>query len=148
MKQEDMCSVVYALRILGKKWTPWILCELLVEDNQFFSNLLERVMSSSGTKISARVLSEVLTILEEAGIVSRIVEADTMPIRVRYSLTQKGRDFGIVLAVLKGWGIKWGGVEQKLCKSFRCVHNSVPMIDIDKIRGMLDKRPSEDENLE
>lgn len=145
MNQEETCSVAYALRILGKKWTPWILCELLAEDNQFFSNLLERVMNSSGAKISARVLSEVLSILEKAGIVNRIVKTSRMPIRVRYSLTEKGTDLGIVLAVLKGWGIKWGGVEQKLCKSFRCVHNNVPMIDIDKIRAIMDKEPRDQE---
>lgn len=143
MNAEETCSVVYTLRVLGKKWTPWILCELLVETEEYFSDLLDHIIGSSGTKISARVLSETLSLLEEMKIINRVVDSSSMPIRVKYSLTEKGRDLGLILAVIKGWGIKYGGIEQKLCKTFRCVHNSIPMINIDQLRDLSTKEPYE-----
>ncbi len=136
----DTCSVLRALKILGRKWIPWILCELVVGDELYFSDLLKRVISASGSNISARVLSEALTLLEEDGIVIRSVESDSMPIRVRYSLTEKGHDLEVILGILKGWGIKWGDVSQKKCKSFTCVHNGIGVIDIDKVRDLLEYR--------
>ncbi len=107
----------------------------------YFSDLLRRVISSAGESISARVLSESLSTLEEEGILERVVEPDTMPIRVRYSLTEKGKDLQVILGALKGWGIKWGDIHQKKCKSFTCVHNGIAMIDVDKIRPLLSCEP-------
>ena len=145
---EDTCSVIRALKILGRKWIPWILCELVTGNELYFSDLLKRVIGSSGESISARVLSEALTRLEEEGIVRRSVESQTMPIRVSYSLTEKGRDLEVILGVLKGWGIKWGDIRQKKCKAFTCVHNGIAMIDIDKVRGLLEFGPSGQDDTE
>jgi hypothetical protein len=38
---------------------------------------------------------------------------------------------------LKGWGIKWGSVKQKVCQSFTCIHNAVPFIDYDEARKIV-----------
>ncbi len=141
-EDRDRCAVLRALKILGRKWVPWILCELVVAEELYFSDLLRRVVDVTGEQISARVLSESLSLLEREGVVARVVEPDTMPIRVRYSLTEKGRDLKVILGVLKGWGIKWGDIDQKLCKSFTCVHNGIGMIDIDKLESMLEYGPS------
>ncbi|MFW9780286.1 MAG: winged helix-turn-helix transcriptional regulator [Candidatus Heimdallarchaeota archaeon] len=134
----DDCSALIAIKILGRKWIPWIICELLEENNLYFSDLLKRIEGTYGRKISARVLSECLSRLEENGILRREVLGGTMPIRVRYSLTEKGIDFQVIFAILKGWGFKWGSVRQKKCRSFHCIHNSVPVIDIDKASSLLD----------
>ncbi|MFX0210242.1 MAG: hypothetical protein ACFFDT_29955, partial [Candidatus Hodarchaeota archaeon] len=45
---------------------------------------------------------------------------------------EKGLDLQVIFAVLKGWGMKWGSIKQKKCRSFACIHNCVPMIDINK----------------
>ncbi|MHA1771808.1 MAG: winged helix-turn-helix transcriptional regulator [Candidatus Thorarchaeota archaeon] len=137
----ETCSVLRALKILGRKWIPWILCELMTSEELYFTDLLNRVINVTGTKISARVLSESLTILEQEEIVIRFVESENMPIRVKYLLTQKGRDLDVVLGILKGWGIKWGDVEQKKCKSFTCVHNGIPTLNVDKVRQLLEFGP-------
>lgn len=137
--KEEQCAVIHALDILGRKWIPWIVCELIAHKELFFSNLLNNVIGSSGGNISARVLSEALSRLEEEGMVDRIVDSTSMPIRVRYSLTEKGNDIGVVLSILKGWTIKWGDITHKKCKSFTCVHNAVPMIDIDKAKELQEK---------
>ncbi|MFX1534238.1 MAG: winged helix-turn-helix transcriptional regulator, partial [Promethearchaeota archaeon] len=46
--------------------------------------------------------------LEEVGIVDRTVYDDTTPIKVTYSLTDKGRDLYNVLDALRVWGERWG----------------------------------------
>ncbi len=139
----ETCAVLRALKILGRKWIPWILCELMVSDELYFTDLLNRVINVTGSNISARVLSEALTTLENEEIINRVVESDQMPVRVKYSLTQKGRDLDVVLGILKGWGIKYGGIEQKKCKSFTCVHNGIATIDIEKVRDLLEFRSEE-----
>ena len=130
------CMVINTLNCLGKKWIPWIVCELITNETLFFSDLLNYVKSSSGASISSRVLSEALSILEEDMIVIRTVEADSTPIRVSYSLTQKGKDLGVVLSLIKGWGLKWGDLSKKLCKSSTCVHDMIPVIDVDEARKL------------
>ncbi len=139
----DECSAMLAIKILGRKWIPWIVCELLSTRELFFSELLNRIEGTYGEKISARVLSESLTRLEELDVLERTVVSEKMPIRVKYSLTTKGMDLQIVFAVLKGWGIKWGDIRQKKCRSFSCIHNCVPMIDIDKAVDLLEVREPE-----
>ena len=139
---EVECSAMLAIKILGRKWIPWIVCELLLTKELFFSDLLNRILGTYGEKISARVLSESLSRLEEQNLLERTVISEKMPIRVKYSLTKKGTDLQVVFAVLKGWGIKWGNIGQKKCSSFSCIHNSVPMIDIDKAVDLLElKKP-------
>ena len=134
---KDECSVSLALKILGKKWTFLILCELLLNNKLYFSQLQKSIMGPDGENISARVLSECLSRLElDHGIILRTVHSDEMPIRVSYSLTEKGEDFAVVFSVLKGWGTKWGDLRAKKCRSFTCIHNAVPIIDIDEAKKL------------
>ena len=91
---KDECSVSLALKILGKKWTFLILCELLLNHKLYFSQLQKSIIGPDGENISARVLSECLSRLElDHGIILRTVHSDEMPIRVSYSLTEKGEDY-------------------------------------------------------
>ncbi|MHA2290134.1 MAG: winged helix-turn-helix transcriptional regulator [Promethearchaeota archaeon] len=132
----DECAASLAMKILGRKWTLYIICELLMCQELFFSQLQEQILGHFNERISARVLSESLSRLEENGIVNRKVHSESMPIRVGYSLTDKGEDFAVIFSALKGWGIKWGGISIKKCKSFACVHNAVPVIDIDAAKDL------------
>ena len=102
-----------------------------------FNELQKQVKDNYGGKISSRVLTDSLLLLENSNLVLREVQTETKPIRVLYSLTEKGIDFQIVLSALKGWGIKHGGVRQKVCQAFSCIHNSVPFLDINKSWDML-----------
>ncbi len=56
--------------------------------------------------MSDRLLSQRLRELESEGLVERAVEAGA-PVRVSYSLTEKGADLGPVLVDLKSWGRRW-----------------------------------------
>jgi DNA-binding HxlR family transcriptional regulator len=126
------CSILLGLKILGKKWMVFVLSELLTNDDIYFTDLQSSVQDKYGKGISGRVLSDCLSTLESTGIIIRTVNPATIPARVSYSLTPKGKDLKIVLGVLKGWGVKWGGNNQKVCQAFTCLHNAVAMIDIDK----------------
>lgn len=146
---KEECSVSLALKILGKKWTFLILCELLLNHELYFSQLQKSIIGFDGENISARVLSECLSRLElDHGIILRTVHSDEMPIRVSYSLTEKGEDFTVVFSVLKGWGTKWGDLRVKKCRSFSCIHNSVPLIDIDKAKELYYIQPEGKEETE
>ncbi|MHA2224059.1 MAG: winged helix-turn-helix transcriptional regulator [Candidatus Hodarchaeales archaeon] len=144
MKQGDTeseptseCAALVALKILGRKWITYILCELIRGDS-FFSDLKKNIEGNYGEKISSRVLSESLRNLEDQSIIQRNVLNEKSPIRVKYSLTRKGEDFQIIFGVLKGYGVKWGGIEQKMCKSHTCMHSDcVPIIDTDKVADLI-----------
>ncbi|MHA1214886.1 MAG: winged helix-turn-helix transcriptional regulator [Candidatus Hodarchaeales archaeon] len=133
---DDECAALLPMKILGKKWMSYIICELLMHNELYFSEFKNNIKGRYGKEISARVLSEALSVLEEEKIVKREVIGDKMPIRVKYSLTEKGQDFEVIFGIMKGWGIKWGGIKQKKCRSFSCIHNSVAMINIDEARKL------------
>ena len=90
--------------ILGKKWTGLII-EVLLVDNRRFKDISEQI---SG--VSDRVLVERLKELEEEGIVLR-TENEEGPIKVMYSLTEKGRSLEKVMAEIQAWADKWICVE-------------------------------------
>ena len=140
VQDDEECAASLAMKILGRKWTLYIICELLLCQELYFSQLQEQIQGHYHEKISARVLSESLSRLEENGVVNRVVHSDSMPIHVGYSLTDKGEDFAVIFSALKGWGIKWGGIEVKKCKSFACMHNAVPIIDIDAAKELFQIR--------
>lgn len=134
---QNECSVLRISDILGKKWIIFILSELIHSNEIFFNDLQDRLFSKAGEKISARILSLSLKTLENESIIERDVEESTR--RVKYSLTEKGKELEIILSLLKGWSIKWDDITFKKCKSFSCAHDSVPILPFDKI---LDIYPS------
>ena len=138
----EECAASLAMKILGKKWTLFIICELLMRQELYFSELQERIKGNYGESMSARVLSESLKGLENNEVVTRTVHSNTMPIRVGYSLTAKGEDFAVIFSVLKGWGVKWGGIEVKKCRSSACVHNAVPVITIEEAKNLFQEKES------
>jgi len=56
--------------------------------------------------LSQRLLSERLKELEAEGLVTRTVYPET-PVRIEYSLTEKGRDLAPVLSELHRWADRW-----------------------------------------
>jgi DNA-binding HxlR family transcriptional regulator len=56
--------------------------------------------------LSDRLLSRRLRELEEAGVVERAVEPGT-PVKVSYSLSEKGADLGPAMAELREWARRW-----------------------------------------
>jgi DNA-binding HxlR family transcriptional regulator len=89
-----------AIELIGKRWTGAIL-SALTEGPQRFAELARAVPG-----LSDRLLSQRLRELEQEGLVEREVEAGT-PVRVTYSLTEKGAGLRPAIAELKQWAKRW-----------------------------------------
>ena len=98
---DAVCPAVHAaFELIGRKWTALIVKALLVKDRCFAE--LER----SVPDLSSRMLALRMKELEAAGILTRTVSAGS-PIRVSYSLTEKGKALGPVLEALEIWAQAW-----------------------------------------
>jgi DNA-binding HxlR family transcriptional regulator len=89
-----------AIELIGKRWTGAILLAL-TEGPQRFAALARAVPG-----LSDRLLSQRLRELEEEGLVGREVEPGT-PVRVTYSLTEKGAELRPAISELKSWARRW-----------------------------------------
>lgn len=87
------------MSILSQRWTGLIIYQLLNGPQRFCS-----IESSIG--ISGRLLSERLKDLEQAGIVVREVYPET-PVRIEYSLTEKGRSLEPIMKEIENWSHSW-----------------------------------------
>jgi len=89
-----------AIELIGKRWTGAIICAL-TEGPQRFAELSRTVPG-----LSDRLLSQRLRELEDEGLVEREVEAGA-PVRVTYSLTEKGVELRPAISELKAWAKRW-----------------------------------------
>lgn len=95
------CPMDFILRLLMGPWTTYILYTLGEHGPQRFGELKRRV-----TGVSAKMLTERLRSLEQAGLVTRHYEA-TIPPKVTYALASRGHELRSVLDQLAGLGRKW-----------------------------------------
>jgi DNA-binding HxlR family transcriptional regulator len=100
-KRESCCSAYHqAIELIGKRWTGAILF-VLMDGPLRFSEVKVLVPD-----LSDRLLSERMKELEAEGIVERRV-IDDMPVRVEYTLTDKGRALEPAVRSLKVWARSW-----------------------------------------
>lgn len=95
---EPWCAVACAADVLGRKWHPVVVSLLLESGPMGFSGIESTVDALSDT-----VLSASLDDLQERGIVERRVVSDR-PLRVEYSLTERGASLEPVLDAMAAWG--------------------------------------------
>ncbi|MFE4710801.1 MULTISPECIES: helix-turn-helix domain-containing protein [Bacillales] len=108
MKATDLCPRLQkSMDIMGKRWTGLIIYQLL-HGPQRFSTI------EASLPVSGRLLSERLKDLEQEGIVLREVFPET-PVRIQYSLTEKGRALESVIRDLQQWSEDW--IEPGECQS-------------------------------
>jgi DNA-binding HxlR family transcriptional regulator len=90
-------AITQVFELLGKRWTGLIVVTLL-DGPARFSRIVQLVPG-----MSERMLSERLTELSAAGLITREVE-DGPPVNVRYALTSRGEALRPALAELERWG--------------------------------------------
>ncbi|CAG9623023.1 winged helix-turn-helix transcriptional regulator [Sutcliffiella rhizosphaerae] len=88
-----------AMGLLSQRWTGLILYQLLSGPQRFCT-----IETSIG--VSGRVLSERLKDLENEGIVKRTVYPET-PVRIEYSLTDKGAALQPLMIEIEKWSHNW-----------------------------------------
>ena len=84
--------------LIGHKWHPVILHQLFALEECGFSELHTAI-----DDISNKMLSDSLTTLEDHDLIERVVVSEK-PVRVRYSLTDRGRGLEPVLESMIDWG--------------------------------------------
>ncbi|GAA3331897.1 helix-turn-helix domain-containing protein [Ectobacillus funiculus] len=94
-----------SVEIISKRWTVLVIHQLFFWSAAFFCAI------ESALPISGRVLSERLKDLELEGIVKRQVFPET-PVRIEYSLTDKGRSLQPVIAELEKWSHDWVKIDE------------------------------------
>jgi DNA-binding HxlR family transcriptional regulator len=85
--------------IVSKRWTGLIIYQLLSGPQRFCA-------VQSALPISGRLLSERFKDLENEGIVDRHVYPE-IPVRIEYSLTEKGRALEAVIREIQVWAQEW-----------------------------------------
>ncbi|MDQ0270535.1 winged helix-turn-helix transcriptional regulator [Cytobacillus purgationiresistens] len=88
-----------AMSLMSQRWTGLVIYQLLSGPKRFCT--LETSMGISG-----RVLSERLKDLEQQGIVLREVFPET-PVRIEYSLTEKGAALEPIMKEIEKWSQGW-----------------------------------------
>ncbi len=97
LRNGDFCPVRATLALVGQRWVPRILYELL-EGKRRFNDLAATVGGCN-----SRTLRDRLKTLEEVGLVARHILA-MMPPWVEYELTAQGRELAEAMLPLADWG--------------------------------------------
>lgn len=96
--EQNQEILIEMVAVLGKKWQPVILYQLARDEELGFNDLRSRI-----PEITNKMLSDGLNTLEDEGLVDRRI-VDSKPIRVRYSLTERGEAMEAVIDALLRWG--------------------------------------------
>lgn len=105
-KERHDCPVEDALHILIGKWKILILWKLIDKPRRFAE--LKRLVSG----ITEKMLIQQLRELESDGVIER-KDYQQMPLKVEYSLAQKGQELKPVFDELWKWGSKHIGCAAK-----------------------------------
>lgn len=100
LPKEYYCTVDYALDIFGGKWKPRLLCILGHKKSMRYGEIKDQMEN-----ISDAALADSLKELQQQDIIER-KQYNEMPIRVEYSLTNKGKTLLPVLNTISNWAIK------------------------------------------
>jgi DNA-binding HxlR family transcriptional regulator len=88
-----------AMSLISQRWTGLIIYQLL-SGPQRFCNI------EAAIGVSGKVLSERLKDLENEGMIKRQIYPET-PVRIEYSLTDKGLAFEPILRDIENWSQCW-----------------------------------------
>jgi DNA-binding HxlR family transcriptional regulator len=99
------CPAAIALDVVGERWTPLVVRELLLGPKRFTD--LQDGLPGIGTNI----LTNRLTALQEHGVVEKRTLPRPAPAAV-YQLTEAGQALAPVLRELRAWGERFGPAPQ------------------------------------
>lgn len=101
-RQKDFkCSIGFAITVIGSKWRAIILWHIL-KDNPIRYGQLKKSIPN----ISHKILSQELKNLEMDNLIERISYA-TIPPKVEYMATDRGKSLENILTELCLWGKKY-----------------------------------------
>jgi len=98
-RYDDACAATHGMDIIGERWTLPVMRELMLGPRRFSE------LRKSLPALSANVLTQRLTGLEDAGIVTRIKLPPPASVQV-YGLTPWGQEAGPVFQTLGRWAAR------------------------------------------
>jgi DNA-binding HxlR family transcriptional regulator len=98
-RYEDACGVAHALELIGERWAPLVLRELMFGPRRFSE------LKGDLPGISANVLTQRLAELEERGLVRRTKLPPPASVQV-YEATEWGLEAAPVLRELGKWAVR------------------------------------------
>lgn len=105
MNEFELCPrFEKAVSILSQRWTALILYQLM-SGPQRFCTMTEKL------GVSGKTLTERLKDLEKRGFVVREVFPET-PVRIEYSLTEKGKSLTPIMKEIEEWSKEWVTIEE------------------------------------
>lgn len=98
-RQKDFtCSIGFSMTVIGSKWRAIILWHILNSQAIRYGELKKSI-----PHISHKILSQELKNLEMDGLIERIAYA-TIPPKVEYNITARGKSLEKILTELCNWG--------------------------------------------
>lgn len=94
------CPVARTLDLIGERWTPLILRDLILHGPRRYQDLQDSLAGIAPNTLSARLKD-----MEANGLIERKLYNERPP-RLEYHLTDKGRSLGPVLRALREWGTR------------------------------------------
>ena len=94
------CPINHTFKLVGKKFTMLIIRNMIHRDHKRFNQFLEI------EDINAKILSARLKEMEKDGLIERKVYPDT-PIRVEYTITEKGRALEPILDQMSAFSMRY-----------------------------------------
>lgn len=120
LEEDIRCPLEYGLTIFGGKWKSRIICVLAAKETLRYSEIRKEMFN-----ITDAVLAATLKDLIANGIVDR-KSYDEIPLRVEYSLTDKGKSVVPILQSICQWADIFykneGEIEMTQCQ--RCDYRS------------------------
>ena len=95
-------SFSQACDVINKRWNAWII-DFLMQGEKRFSEIAAEIPG-----ISSRMLAQRLKELEDAQIVVRTVYPE-IPVRIIYTLSERGYDLRGLLDAHRAWAERWYG---------------------------------------
>jgi DNA-binding HxlR family transcriptional regulator len=98
VRHDEYCPLDTTLSILSGKWKSIILCRLM-QGPLHFGEIRRSIPSCS-----KRALAMQLAELEQDRVISKEIEADRMPVRTLYRLTDIGESLVPIIRQMDEWG--------------------------------------------
>lgn len=116
--KEATCEIEVAFEVIGGKWKPLILWYLGEYGTLRFAQIQHLIPD-----ITHRILTKQLRELEEHGLIRRKVYPE-VPVKVEYSLTEKGKEVLPILDMMCDWADKYDyfgyKIKYNLCNEELC----------------------------
>lgn len=116
LEKDIRCPLEYGLEIFGGKWHSRIICVLAAKKTLRYTEIRKEM-----NNITDAVLAAALKTLGDEAIIER-VQYNTIPPKVEYSLTEKGKSVVPILQSICQWSgaYRKKDPEKTMCQCQRC----------------------------